>query len=288
MGKYGPEIKNEVIRYMEKLSGETHTSLAWNRDLVSGSTYDFRFKERHSDYIIARIEINFNEVDDIFEAMHAVREEVIKKVTEYRNSSTTPMIGRDISEYLKIDVEQAKRIDKMVRNSVFGSAVYKPTARVWRTYASGQTIPEIENVIFNNPATIVFWNDGTKTVVKAQDDDVFDPEKGLAMAIAKKAFGNHGNYCNKLKPWLEEYEESLSLDINVGCSMGEALKDLSEKVSKTARKFRLMKEAAKTHSNIWTAYHRLCNALHDKKATKADLGAAMEEAIGYLGEELDN
>ena len=65
---------------------------------------------------------------------------------------------------------------------------------------------EIKNVIFNDPATIVFWTDGTKTVVKAQDDDAFDPEKGLAMAISKKALGNKGNYCNELKKWLPKEE----------------------------------------------------------------------------------
>ena len=43
----------------------------------------------------------------------------------------------------------------------------------------------IKNVIFNPPATIVFWNDGTKTVVKAKNES-FDWEKGLAMAICKK------------------------------------------------------------------------------------------------------
>ena len=68
-------------------------------------------------------------------------------------------------------------------------------------------IPEIKNVIFNDPATIVFWEDGTKTVVKCQDGDEFDPEKGLAMAIAKKAYGNKGSYCNKLKKWLPKKEK---------------------------------------------------------------------------------
>ena len=68
-------------------------------------------------------------------------------------------------------------------------------------------IPEIKNVIFNDPATIVFWEDGTKTVVKCQDGDEFDPEKGLAMAIVKKAYGNKGSYCNKLKKWLPKEEQ---------------------------------------------------------------------------------
>ena len=72
---------------------------------------------------------------------------------------------------------------------------------------SSSHIPEIKNVIFNDPATIVFWEDGTKTVVKCQDGDEFDPEEGLAMAIAKKAYGNKGSYCNKLKKWLLKEEQ---------------------------------------------------------------------------------
>lgn len=63
---------------------------------------------------------------------------------------------------------------------------------------------EIENVIFNDPATIVFWSDSTKTVVKCQPGDKFDPEKGLAMAIAKKMIGNTGSYCNVFKKWIKE------------------------------------------------------------------------------------
>lgn len=43
----------------------------------------------------------------------------------------------------------------------------------------------IEKVIFNDPATIVFWKDGTKTIVKCQEGAEFDFEKGLAMAISR-------------------------------------------------------------------------------------------------------
>lgn len=68
----------------------------------------------------------------------------------------------------------------------------------------------IKKVIFNPPATIVLWEDGTKTVVKAQNDDEFDSEKGLAMAISKKALGNKGNYCNEIKKWTEPYEAEVS------------------------------------------------------------------------------
>ena len=65
----------------------------------------------------------------------------------------------------------------------------------------------IKDVIFNPPATIVFWMDGTKTVVKDQGEVFYDPEKGMAMAVAKKAFGNQGNYYNQFSKYLDIYEK---------------------------------------------------------------------------------
>ena len=59
----------------------------------------------------------------------------------------------------------------------------------------------IKKVIYNYPATIVIWADGTKTVVKCHSDEVFDPEKGLAMAICKKAFGNGYDFHQVFKKW---------------------------------------------------------------------------------------
>jgi hypothetical protein len=62
---------------------------------------------------------------------------------------------------------------------------------------------EIKEIIINEPAMIVFWKDGTKTVVKAQDGETFDEEKGLSMAYAKKALGNNyaafGRFKQRLK-----------------------------------------------------------------------------------------
>ncbi len=63
--------------------------------------------------------------------------------------------------------------------------------------------PHITNVIYNDPATIVFWSDKTKTVVKCSDQEIYDPEKGLAMCIAKKMLGNKGNYYNEIRKWLK-------------------------------------------------------------------------------------
>ena len=78
------------------------------------------------------------------------------------------------------------------------------TNAVFNTIRTMQTvIPKIKDVIYNDPATIVFWEDGTKTVVKCENEK-FDPEKGLAMAFSKKMLGNKGNYYNIFKKWLPE------------------------------------------------------------------------------------
>lgn len=61
----------------------------------------------------------------------------------------------------------------------------------------------IKKVIFNNPATIVYWEDGTKTVVKCGKDDTFDAEKGLALCFMKKALGNKGNYNNTIRKYVK-------------------------------------------------------------------------------------
>lgn len=80
----------------------------------------------------------------------------------------------------------------------------------------------IKNVIFNPPATIVFWEDGTKTVVKCQNE-IFDPEKGLSMAFMKHALGNKSNYFNTVKKWAEKYDV-------FEATLREALKEVEKEI----------------------------------------------------------
>lgn len=56
-------------------------------------------------------------------------------------------------------------------------------------YAPELSIPEIEQIKFHGPATIIFWKDGTKTVVKCQDEDTYDSEKGVLFCTLKKLIG---------------------------------------------------------------------------------------------------
>ena len=103
--------------------------------------------------------------------------------------------------------------------------------KVEKTYSLGTNI---KKVIFNSPATIVFWSDGSKTVVKAHNDD-YDPEKGLAMAIAKKALGNEGNYYNVFKKWLPNEDSSEDIrDRTCYEIAGERFNEILDKITKEA------------------------------------------------------
>lgn len=189
-------------------------------------------------------------------------------------------------------VDEATRIIKSGINSIYGKmapynqhgffdamtayATYQDTDRIsikemWsKMYPYSSTgLPKIKNVIFNDPATIVFWSDNTKTVVKAQNDDIFDPEKGLVMAISKKALGNKGNYCNVLKKWLpeEETKETLTFDIKLP-SMGsleagaKAMEDLANRIkfinkqSDIRSAYEILDKVNKTNGLVTEQYYK--------------------------------
>ena len=66
-------------------------------------------------------------------------------------------------------------------------------------------VPNVEQVIFNDPATIVFWEDGSKTVVKCSEEfEDYDKEKGLAFCFLKKLYGDK-YYQKMLKPIIEKF-----------------------------------------------------------------------------------
>ena len=48
----------------------------------------------------------------------------------------------------------------------------------------------ITRVLYNNPATIVFWNDNTKTIATAHDGDTYDVTTGVLICVLKKLMGS--------------------------------------------------------------------------------------------------
>lgn len=82
----------------------------------------------------------------------------------------------------------------------------------------------IDRVIFNDPATIILWKDGSKTVVKRSEDDIRDPEKGFCMAVIKKLYGR----TSFIKRFMEPEEEMQILTVEEAC---ENLKNFGKKLN---------------------------------------------------------
>lgn len=62
----------------------------------------------------------------------------------------------------------------------------------------------IKRIIQNGPATIVFWEDGTKTVVKrSKNDPESDVYSAVAYALAKKRYGSNSQFKKRVGKCLE-------------------------------------------------------------------------------------
>ena len=131
--------------------------------------------------------------------------------------------------------ELASILDQVKRNYILEAKDYMKTclldSSLYAYFKPNNTnLPGIKDVIFNEPATIVIWKDGTKTVVKCQEGEGYDPEKGMAMAISKKALGNKGNYCEVFKKWLPDEE------VNDGRAFSNDLRKAFDEFAKAAKK----------------------------------------------------
>ena len=152
-------------------------------------------------------------------------------------------VKNDLYKYVENDIEQTK-------NLYYGLSL------------------TIKDVIFNPPATIVLWMDGTKTVVKDQGEVFYDPEKGMAMAVAKKAFGNQGNYYNQFAKYLDIYEKKQE-DEFTQLYPTSVLQDAVEKLKE----------------RLWKAnYNSKCNydSLPNEKQPKIDTKIVFEDRINAL------
>ena len=99
-------------------------------------------------------------------------------------TNVVDVVHREILNYITNDIYTTKEVIKIMRNS-------------------------IKKIIFNDPATIIIWGNGDKTIVKCGEGETYDPEKGMAMAIAKHFLGDKGNYYETFKKWLPKEHETV-------------------------------------------------------------------------------
>ena len=95
----------------------------------------------------------------------------------------------------------------------------------------------IEDVIYNPPATIMKWKDGTKTVVKCMKGMPYDKEKGFLHCIAKRHFEDTGiNYKKEMTKYglIDEPEEIAYIDDKYSVFND---KEIVEEIKDTIRRF---------------------------------------------------
>lgn len=89
---------------------------------------------------------------------------------------------------------------------------------------------EVKKIIFNGFKTIVFWNDGTKTIVSmSQEERNFDPEDAFRAAYTKKMYGTNSKIKRiiKEKSNIEQHQRIVE----------EKLKESNEKIRQEWDKF---------------------------------------------------
>lgn len=110
-----------------------------------------------------------------------------------------------------------EHLDRFIEQYSFDDIVKERiTIDAWKPF--GVYIPSkicspeyLAKVIFNGPATIVFWEDGTKTIVKCAEGDKNDPKVGLLYAIAKKKFGNNSRIHKEIDKFVSSNAQRVAI-----------------------------------------------------------------------------
>lgn len=150
--------------------------------------------------------------------------------------------ARDKYPHLAIHLPRMS-VDKYIREAY----EYSRRRGVDLQYADGYKprttyIPEIANVYFNDPVTVVLWSDGTKTTVRCQEGDVYSKEVGLSLCVTKKALGNMPNFNNIFRKWCpEEKMETVGstttiVDTGEYTTLTDAAMDLREAIKRNLSK----------------------------------------------------
>lgn len=129
-------------------------------------------------------------------------------ISEYFRKDCAHMLTRDIT--VNVGDKIYYPITGEINTSCDASAEIELSVRLSSLYeVPAKPKLSITNVIFNPPATIVFWSDHTKTVVKCDTSlEKYDPEKGIAMAISRKMLGdNKREYYNTFLHWTKKWNK---------------------------------------------------------------------------------
>ena len=111
-------------------------------------------------------------VDDIFNELAHFAKETMDNGKGYVGLSISPIDG-------------SRQLTKVVENKPTCTCTCKSNSLRFK-----DIVDDIDSVIFNDPATIVTFKDGSKVCVKACEKDTFTKEAGLMYALVKRLYAN--------------------------------------------------------------------------------------------------
>ena len=169
------------IRSFEKKNARRDVACALVDEMKPGINYRVQMTERTFP------QFNFGTGPEEKYAVR-IKAEEFPSATEINNPR---IIGRD-ADVITVDTikDTLEEVNKIYESLVPTKPVYYLAQKQFDCYAKAYYRPYPKDVIFNAPATIVFWDDGTKTVVKLMEGEEFNPEVGLAMCFCKKVMGD--------------------------------------------------------------------------------------------------
>lgn len=87
----------------------------------------------------------------------------------------------------------------------------------------------IKRVIFNGPATIVFWTDNTKTVVKCAEEEIYNKRTAIMWAIMKKIYGNSSRVNKAFDKLIKDAESTNDEDfVDIKIDIEKLIKDATK------------------------------------------------------------
>ena len=99
------------------------------------------------------------------------------------------LLYKELRKQIIENIRLKRKIDDLMREDDIPSAYPESTFDLVHQERTVRPTFVIDKVIFNPPATIVFWKDGTKTVVKCKEGEEFSEWAGIALCLAKKMYG---------------------------------------------------------------------------------------------------
>ena len=186
---YIEEKLKEIKEYLEKVCYPKNIEFKIE-------TYSLYLTERKNTDIILRYSgrqdtTTFNIYQDDISYIEMCIKDAIQRISEEPPVINPKVFIAKYDDYIKHDIAAT------IKNSYYGAWNCSPVPIACY-------MPKPKKIILNDPATIILWSDGTKTIVKKNSKDrKFDPEKGIALCYMKRALGNKGNYNNVFRDWIK-------------------------------------------------------------------------------------